>query len=147
MVSCILRYVLMDMRTDVKKLYGDNWSIFGEVYGAVKAAELAKLRFAKCQECDRLTPYRLKSVFENIVQCKRCGTAILVKWREHDDRTIHYRVSGLCCGSLRPVLAGSLGLHLIHLRYHTPNTFENFTEKLKQISICLMIRQYVNLRE
>jgi hypothetical protein len=66
------------MRVGVQKLYGENLSIFKMLYDAVQVVELKKLRFAKCDECGRLTPYRLQSTFGN-VQCKRCGISIYIE--------------------------------------------------------------------
>ena len=38
------------------------------------------LKFAKCEECGRSTPYRLKSDrAPTVIQCKRCGNHISIR--------------------------------------------------------------------
>jgi tRNA(Ile2) C34 agmatinyltransferase TiaS len=53
-----------------------EWSIFSVLYEVIKETELKKLRFAKCSNCQLLTPYRLKSLGSNELKCKKCGLTI-----------------------------------------------------------------------
>lgn len=43
---------------------------------AFKEKERKKLRFAKCTECGRSTPFKLESVYDNAIRCKCCGNLI-----------------------------------------------------------------------
>jgi len=62
-----------------------KWTIFQSIHEAAKEREsgrLKKLRLAKCSECGRVTPYRLKSLEEiTLIRCRRCGTSIPVRAR------------------------------------------------------------------
>ena len=60
---------------------GQNWTIFSSLFDAAKERELKRLRLAKCSECGRATPYRLKSLDITAVHCKKCGTSIPVRAR------------------------------------------------------------------
>ncbi|MEM3551548.1 MAG: hypothetical protein QXN87_02845 [Candidatus Bathyarchaeia archaeon] len=53
-----------------------QWSIFSVLYEVIKERELKKLRFAKCSNCQLFTPYRLKSLGNNELKCKKCGLTI-----------------------------------------------------------------------
>lgn len=53
-----------------------QWSIFSVLYEVIKERELKKLRFAKCSKCQLFTPYRLKSLGNNELKCKKCGLTI-----------------------------------------------------------------------
>jgi len=45
-----------------------------------ESGRLKKLKLAKCSECGRATPYRLKSLQEiTAIQCRRCGNSIPVR--------------------------------------------------------------------
>ncbi|MCK5628547.1 hypothetical protein KAI12_03690 [Candidatus Bathyarchaeota archaeon] len=57
-----------------------NGEYASPIYYALEKAQLEKglrkLRFAKCSQCGRVTPYRLKSLKLNFVRCKACGNLI-----------------------------------------------------------------------
>ncbi|MCK5628757.1 hypothetical protein KAI12_04750 [Candidatus Bathyarchaeota archaeon] len=40
--------------------------------------DLKRLRFAKCNNCKRFTPFRLKHAKLNVIRCKGCGTLIYI---------------------------------------------------------------------
>jgi len=58
-----------------------NWTIFTSLYEALKKKELKRLRLAKCTECGRATPYRLKSLEITTIQCKKCAASITIRAR------------------------------------------------------------------
>lgn len=53
-----------------------NYNIFNALHGALREKERRRLRFAKCPECGRVTPYKLRSLELTTVRCKRCETSI-----------------------------------------------------------------------
>ena len=55
-----------------------NASIFQALHEVMKQKELNKLRFAKCFECKRFTPFKLKFVKKNFIQSKKCGNLIFI---------------------------------------------------------------------
>jgi len=58
-------------------VYSDYyWPISYALREALKEKERKRLRFAKCIECGRSTLFRLESVYNNAIRCKRCGNLI-----------------------------------------------------------------------
>ncbi|MEM2108413.1 MAG: hypothetical protein QXL10_03915 [Candidatus Bathyarchaeia archaeon] len=69
------------METIIRPNMTQQWSIFSALHDAIRDKELKKLRFAHCSNCQLYTPYRLKFVSGNKVQCKKCGSTIHLKTR------------------------------------------------------------------
>jgi DNA-directed RNA polymerase subunit RPC12/RpoP len=55
----------------------NDYSIFSALVETMHKKDRNKLRFAKCNECGRVTPFRLISVASSI-KCKKCGTRIFL---------------------------------------------------------------------
>ena len=62
----------------MKKAVTQEYTIFTALFETIQDRKHRKLRFAKCLECGRLTPYRLKSIESSKVICKRCKSPISV---------------------------------------------------------------------
>ena len=62
----------------VKDAVSQKYTIFSALLETIRDKDGKKLRFAKCLECGRLTPYRLESVKLLLVICKSCGHPISV---------------------------------------------------------------------
>lgn len=56
-----------------------DYSIFSALVETIHKKDRGKLRFAKCQKCGRLTPFRLASVNSVTVECKKCGSKVSIK--------------------------------------------------------------------
>ena len=61
-----------------------DYSIFSALVETIQKKEMKKLRFAKCQQCGRLTPFRLISTKCVSIKCKKCGTKVPIKTREQN---------------------------------------------------------------
>ena len=61
----------------VKDAVTQEYTIFSALLDNIQDREHRKLRFAKCLECGRLTPYRMESVSSTVI-CKRCESPISV---------------------------------------------------------------------
>jgi translation initiation factor 2 beta subunit (eIF-2beta)/eIF-5 len=59
-----------------------DYNIFTALVETIHSKDRGRLQFVKCEECKRLTPYRLNSVPNMILKCKKCGTRISVR-KEH----------------------------------------------------------------
>jgi DNA-directed RNA polymerase subunit RPC12/RpoP len=56
-----------------------DYSIFSALVETIHKKDRKKLRFAKCQECGRLNPFRLISLSNNVMlNCKKCGSKIFL---------------------------------------------------------------------
>ncbi|MGB9841963.1 MAG: hypothetical protein ACPLKZ_04470 [Candidatus Bathyarchaeales archaeon] len=53
-------------------------SIFTALHDVMREKALNELRFAKCGDCGRYTPYRLKNLADKVVVCKQCGNSISI---------------------------------------------------------------------
>jgi formylmethanofuran dehydrogenase subunit E len=62
----------------VKDVVTQEYTIFSALLDNIRDREHKKLRFAKCLECGRLTPYRRESVESSTVICKKCESPISV---------------------------------------------------------------------
>ncbi|MBT8171558.1 hypothetical protein KJN74_01630 [Candidatus Bathyarchaeota archaeon] len=56
-----------------------DYSIFSALVETINNQYLKKLRFAKCQECGRLTPFRLTSRDIVTIECKKCRNKVPIK--------------------------------------------------------------------
>ncbi len=56
-----------------------DYNIFTALVETIHSKDRGRLQFAKCEECRRLTPYRLNSVANMMLKCKKCGTSISVR--------------------------------------------------------------------
>jgi translation initiation factor 2 beta subunit (eIF-2beta)/eIF-5 len=56
-----------------------DYSIFSALVETIHKKEMKKLRFAKCQECGRLTSFRLIATKSVSIECKNCGTKVPIK--------------------------------------------------------------------
>jgi uncharacterized OB-fold protein len=54
----------------------NDYTIFTALLETIHKKDQGKLRFAKCQECGRLTPFRIISVNNVLVKCKKCGSNV-----------------------------------------------------------------------
>lgn len=59
-----------------------DYNIFTALVETIHSKDRGRLQFAKCKDCRRLTPYRLNSVANMMLKCKKCGTSISVR-KEH----------------------------------------------------------------
>jgi translation initiation factor 2 beta subunit (eIF-2beta)/eIF-5 len=50
-----------------------EYNIFTALIDNIQKKDRKKLRFAKCQKCGRLTPFRLIYVTGTNLKCKKCG--------------------------------------------------------------------------
>ena len=55
-----------------------EYTIFSAVLENIRDKSRKKIRFAKCLNCSRLTPYTLKSLKNSKITCKRCKNAIFI---------------------------------------------------------------------
>lgn len=55
-----------------------EYNIFTALVETIHTKNRGRLQFAKCEECGRMTPYRLKSVPNTMIKCKKCGINISV---------------------------------------------------------------------
>ncbi len=56
-----------------------NYNIFTALVETIHSKDRGRLQFAKCKDCSRLTPYRLNSVANMMLKCKKCGTDISLR--------------------------------------------------------------------
>jgi DNA-directed RNA polymerase subunit RPC12/RpoP len=59
-----------------------GYNIFTALHETIHNQSLRKLQFAKCQECGRLTPFRLISVEKETITCKKCGSLVTVRTKK-----------------------------------------------------------------
>lgn len=55
-----------------------GYNIFSALVETIHKKDQVRLKFAKCPKCKRLTPFRLGSMTNLIVKCKKCGTNIQI---------------------------------------------------------------------
>jgi ribosomal protein S26 len=53
-----------------------DYNIFTALLETIHKKDRGRLRFAKCQNCGRLIPFRLISVGSSKVKCKKCGNSV-----------------------------------------------------------------------
>jgi ribosomal protein S26 len=53
-----------------------DYNIFTALLESIHKKDRGKLRFAKCQNCGRLIPFRLISVTSSNLKCKKCGNNV-----------------------------------------------------------------------
>jgi len=51
-------------------------NIFSALHEAITAKDKRELKFAKCQNCGRFTPYRLQFLKGDALRCKKCGATL-----------------------------------------------------------------------
>lgn len=56
----------------------EDYNIFTALLETIHRQDQRKLRFAKCQQCGRLTPFRLSSMNNVTIKCKTCGNKVPV---------------------------------------------------------------------
>jgi translation initiation factor 2 beta subunit (eIF-2beta)/eIF-5 len=56
-----------------------DYNIFTALLETIHKKDRGRLRFAKCQKCGRLTPFRLISMSSVTVKCKKCGNSVTLK--------------------------------------------------------------------
>ena len=56
-----------------------EYNIFTALIENIHKKDRGKLRFAKCQNCGRLNPFRLISVNSSKIECKKCGSIIQIR--------------------------------------------------------------------
>jgi translation initiation factor 2 beta subunit (eIF-2beta)/eIF-5 len=54
----------------------EDYNIFMALVETIHNKDRGRLRFAKCQKCGRMTPFRLISVTSSSVKCKKCGSKV-----------------------------------------------------------------------
>jgi formylmethanofuran dehydrogenase subunit E len=54
-----------------------NPTIFAALHEAITAKDKKELKFARCNNCGRMTPYRLMQLSSRLI-CKKCGKPILL---------------------------------------------------------------------
>ncbi len=55
-----------------------DYNIFTALIETIHKKDNGRPRFAKCQECRRLTPFRLISMSRGKVNCKKCGNNVML---------------------------------------------------------------------
>jgi ribosomal protein S26 len=53
-----------------------DYNIFTALIETIHKKDNGRLRFARCPECRRLTPFRLISMSSGTVKCKKCGNNV-----------------------------------------------------------------------
>ena len=56
-----------------------DYNIFTALLESIHNKDRGRLRFAKCQKCGRMTPFRLISVTSSTVKCKKCGNNVPIE--------------------------------------------------------------------
>jgi translation initiation factor 2 beta subunit (eIF-2beta)/eIF-5 len=72
----------------------EDYNIFMALLETIHKKDLGRLRFAKCQKCGRLTPFRLISMSSVTVECKRCGSSIPLK-KETDSEKKYPKITSI----------------------------------------------------
>ena len=62
----------------MKQAVKQEYTIFSALFDTIQDKSRDKLRFAECLKCGRLTPYRLKSMENSEISCKRCKNPIRI---------------------------------------------------------------------
>jgi len=57
----------------------EDYNIFMALLETIHKKDQGRLRFAKCQKCGRLIPFRLISVTSFKVKCKKCGSSVPIE--------------------------------------------------------------------
>jgi translation initiation factor 2 beta subunit (eIF-2beta)/eIF-5 len=63
----------------------EDYNIFTALLETIHRKDLGRLRFAKCQKCGRLTPFRPISVNSVTVKCKKCGDNVYLSTKQDKD--------------------------------------------------------------
>ena len=56
-----------------------EYNIFSALVETIHKKDQGRLKFAKCSKCERLTPFRLGSIANLSIKCKKCGTNIRIR--------------------------------------------------------------------
>jgi len=64
----------------MKQAVKQEYTIFSALFDTIQEQSRGKLRFAKCLKCRRLTPYKLKSMENSEISCKRCKNPIMINY-------------------------------------------------------------------
>ena len=59
-----------------------DYNIFTALLETIHKKDRGRLQFVKCQECGRLTPFRLISISSVTIKCKNCGNIVPIKDRK-----------------------------------------------------------------
>jgi ribosomal protein S26 len=60
----------------------NDYNIFMALVETIHKKDRGRLQFAKCQECGRLTPFRLISVSSVTIRCKNCGNIVPLRTKK-----------------------------------------------------------------
>lgn len=55
-----------------------EYNIFNAIWDNLQSKRLRKLRFAKCEKCNRYTPYKLIDIENSYIICKNCENQISI---------------------------------------------------------------------
>jgi hypothetical protein len=55
-----------------------EYNIFTAIFDNLQSKRVRKLRFAKCDKCNRYTPYKLIDIKKPLVICKNCENPIYI---------------------------------------------------------------------
>jgi ssDNA-binding Zn-finger/Zn-ribbon topoisomerase 1 len=55
-----------------------EYNIFTAIWDNLQSKRVRKLRFAKCDKCNRYTPYKLIDIKKSFVICKNCENQISI---------------------------------------------------------------------
>ena len=55
-----------------------EYNIFNAIWDNLQSKRLRKLRFAKCEKCNRYTPYKLIDIKNSYIICKNCENQISI---------------------------------------------------------------------
>ena len=55
-----------------------EYNIFTAIWDNLQSKRVRKLRFAKCDKCNRYTPYKLIDINNSFVICKNCENQISI---------------------------------------------------------------------
>jgi len=65
----------------------EDYNIFTALLETIHKKDLGRLRFAKCQKCGRLIPFRLISMSSVTVECKKCGNSVPIKTETNSEKS------------------------------------------------------------
>jgi len=60
----------------------EDYNIFTALIETIHKKDQVRLRFAKCKNCGRLTPFRLISLSSFKITCKKCGNTFTIEHTE-----------------------------------------------------------------
>ena len=72
-----------------------DYNIYTALLETINKQDQKKLRFAKCQKCGRLTPFRLSSMSKVAVKCKKCGNRVPIKAENNSEKKKQLKIASI----------------------------------------------------